>query len=201
MNVGALLVYLVVQGITPGPSNFMSLYTAATFGFRGGRPYRMGSLTGFCVKMLLCGLLNMLLADVLPDLVPVLKWVGVAYLLYLAVHIIVSGRKQAKQNDDGNANAPQGLAATFLGGITLQVMNIKSWIMGLTAFSMYITPYTTAWTNILFWTLVMGAIMFACTLLWAGFGNAMKRVYAKYRLPCDIVFAAALVYSAISTIF
>lgn len=192
MDVSALLIYLMVQGITPGPSNLMSLYTSAALGFRGARGYRIGTMTGFMVKILLCGLLNMMLAAVVPGLVPYLKWVGAAYLLYLAAHILFAGKNQQQ--------AQQNIAATFWGGILLQVLNIKSWVMGLTMFSLYIIPFTTAIQDILFWTLVTFPIMLVCTLIWSLFGNAIKRIYEEHRLALSIVMAALLLYSAVSAV-
>lgn len=203
MNVQALLIYLFVQGITPGPSNFMSLYTAATYGFAGGRGFRLGSATGFTVKMLLCGLLNILLATVVPTLVPYLKWIGAAYLLYLAAHILFSGlkaRKSQKESENGAGEQKKNVSATFPGGIMLQVLNIKSWLMGLTAFSVYIVPFTTAAKDLLLWSGVMLLVMYTCTLIWSLFGSAIQRIYAKYRLPFDILFALALLYSAIMAV-
>lgn len=192
MDISALLIYVLIQGITPGPSNFMALYTSATLGIRGAGGYLLGTSSGFFVKMLLCGLLNIALASLVPGLVPILKWVGAAYLVYLAVSIFLSGKKEQQEK-------PM-VAATFMGGILLQVLNMKSWIMGLTLFSLYVVPYTTKMLDILFWSIVTLAIMFSCTMIWAVFGNSIKNVYAKYRLPLSIGMALLLLYSAVKAV-
>ncbi len=192
MDISALLIYVLIQGITPGPSNFMALYTSATLGIRGARGYLFGTMSGFFVKMLLCGLLNIALASLVPGLVPILKWVGAAYLVYLAVSIFLSGKKEQPEK-------PM-VAATFMGGILLQALNMKSWIMGLTLFSLYVVPYTTKMLDILFWSVITLAIMFSCTLIWAVFGNSIKNVYAKYRLPLSIGMSLLLLYSAVKAV-
>ncbi len=229
MNVFGLLTYVCIQGITPGPSNFMSFYSSATYGIRGAKGYLFGTCAGFFVKMLLCGLLDLTLAAYVPQLVPYLKWFGAAYLVYLALHIIwpdiksllakrkasadsaaavpADGQADVGSTDVGNTDTPvpandalptQGITTKFSGGILLQVMNIKSWLMGLTLYSVYIIPYSTNVGPIFFWTVIVLFIMILCTLTWASFGNAIKRIYATYRLPFDIVMTLLLLYSAVT---
>ena len=195
INVPSLLLYMFVQLFTPGPSNFMSMYSAALYGMKGAKGYLLGTMCGYSVKLVLCGLLSLALAQIVPQAVPYLKWVGGAYLLYLAVQVLLSSRKE-KERPQGE----QAGSSTFLSGILLQCLNIKSWVFGLTVFSMYITPYTTATGDILFWALVSCVIMIGCTLCWAAFGNAMRRVYAKYRFAFHIVMAVVLVYCAIMAV-
>ena len=84
MDWTAMLLYIVVTCITPGPNNLMSLYLSANYGLAGARKYITASAASFFVKLLLCGALNVMLASVIPALIPYLKWLGAAYMLYLA---------------------------------------------------------------------------------------------------------------------
>ncbi len=190
MNVSALLLYMFVQSSTPGPNNFMCMFSAAQYGFKGALRYITGSVTGFVIKMVLCGMLSLALAVLIPSLVPYLKWVGGAYLVYLAVHIILDARKPANDSDKEGGS-------TFMSGILLQCLNIKSWIYCLTLYTVYIIPYTTSQVTMILWCLIAVGFMIPTSLCYAVFGHAIRRVYSKYRMACGIVFALALIYCAI----
>ena len=87
MNIPAFLVYCAIMAVTPGPNNLMSLYLGASGGSRFWR-FFAGSMAGLFVKCALCGLLNVLLAEKIPALVPYLKWLGALYMLYLAFGMV-----------------------------------------------------------------------------------------------------------------
>lgn len=96
MNYASLMLYIVITCITPGPNNIMCMYLGAHCGLRGARKFMTASIAMFFIKMLLCGILNVALADVLPEIVPYLKWLGAAYMLYLAIHILMDGFKKSR---------------------------------------------------------------------------------------------------------
>lgn len=218
MDISALFIYLFVQAMTPGPNNFMVFYIGANFGFKGVLKFASGSASGFFVKILLCGALNVVLASVVPGLVPYLKWFGAAYLVYLAVHVVLSGIKHVKAEKaalqlaaeaggetlaDNTQNEEQpikGIGITYWGGIMLQVLNMKSWVLGLTVFSVYVMPYTTATGDIALCVLIAMFNMLLGTTTWATFGSSIKKIYGKYRIQFDIVMALALLYCAITAL-
>ena len=94
MNIPAFLVYCAIIAVTPGPNTRMSLYLGASGGSRFWR-FFAGSMAGLLVKCALCGLLNVLLSEKIPALVPYLKWLGALYMLYLAFGMVRSGLKPA----------------------------------------------------------------------------------------------------------
>lgn len=196
MDASAAVIYLLTQGITPGPSNFMSMYSSARFGLKGAKGYLFGTMTGYTVKSLLCGVLAIALAAILPAVVPYLKWLGAAYLLYLAIHILLTARKKAKAPD---AEESAG-SATFMSGILLQCLNMKSWMCCLTLFSAYVIPYDQSLTAVLLWTGVSILVMGACTLVWAVGGHAIQRIYSRYEFPFNILMALLLVYCAVTAV-
>lgn len=193
MDYTGMLIYMVVAMATPGPNNLMSMFLCARHGFRGARKFMIGSSVTFLVKMLFCGLLNLLLATVIPSLVPYLKWLGAAYMLYLAFHIGNSGFHKEETADDPG----ESTESTYKSGVMLQTLNIKSWVFALSLFSIYVIPYSTSVPFILGMSLFALVGMVACTLLWGLFGSAIKRLYDRYRLPCSLVMAASLVYCAV----
>ena len=123
MNIPAFLVYCAIIAVTPGPNTLMSLYLGASGGSRFWR-FFAGSMAGLLVKCALCGLLNVLLSEKIPALVPYLKWLGALYMLYLAFGMVRSGLKPA--GDDQRSGE-----GSFQSGILLQVLNVKSWVAAL----------------------------------------------------------------------
>ena len=79
MNIPAFLSYSVIMTMTPGPNNLVCLYLGAKGGFRAFWQFCIGSMGGLCAKCILCGFLNLLLAEKIPALVPYLKWLGALY--------------------------------------------------------------------------------------------------------------------------
>ena len=193
IDFSGMLLYLAVSAFTPGPNNLMCMYLGATYGLKGSRKFITASMASVFVKALLCGLLNVALASVIPSVVPVLKWVGAAYMLYLAWTMLKSGMK------GGQVGEKQG-ESTYSAGILLQILNMKSWVSAISLFSVYVVPYTTALWAVLAGAGTMLGLLIAASLSWCLFGRAIKNVYEKYRLPISILMALSLVYCAVTAV-
>ena len=193
IDFSGMLLYLAVSAFTPGPNNLMCMYLGATYGLKGSRKFITASMASVFVKALLCGLLNVALASVIPAVVPVLKWVGAAYMLYLAWTMLKSGMK------GGQVGEKQG-ESTYSAGVLLQILNMKSWVSAISLFSVYVVPYTTALWAVLAGAGTMLGLLIAASLSWCLFGRAIKNVYEKYRLPISILMALSLVYCAVTAV-
>ena len=193
IDFSGMVLYLAVSAFTPGPNNLMCMYLGATYGLKGSRKFITASMASVFVKALLCGLLNVALAAVIPAVVPVLKWVGAAYMLYLAWTMLKSGLKR-------DAVAEQKGESTYTAGILLQLLNIKSWVAAISVFSVYVVPYTTALWAVLTGASVMLGLLIVASLCWCLFGRAIKDLYERYRLPISILMALSLVYCAVTAL-
>ena len=136
IDYSGMLLYLAVSAFTPGPNNLMCMYLGATYGLKGSRRFITGSMLSVLVKALLCGLLNVALASVIPAVIPYLKWAGAAYMLYLAYTMVRGGLKK-----DPAVGEKQG-ESTYSAGILLQVLNMKSWVSAISVFSV---PCSACW--------------------------------------------------------
>ena len=189
----AMILYLAATAFTPGPNNLMCMYLGANYGLKGSRKFITASMASVFVKALLCGLLNVVLASVIPSVVPVLKWAGAAYMLYLGWTMLKNGMKQEEPAEK------QG-ESTYSAGILLQILNMKSWVSALSLFSVYVVPYTTALWAIVAGSGIMLALLITASLSWCLFGRAIKNVYNQYKLPLSIVMALSLVYCAVTAV-
>lgn len=189
----AMILYLAVSAFTPGPNNLMCMYLGASYGLKGSRKFITASMLSVLVKTLLCGLLNVALASVIPAVVPYLKWAGAAYMLYLAWNMLKSGLQAGE-------TAEQKGESTYRSGILLQLLNMKSWVAALSLFSVYVVPHTTELWAIFAGSFIMLGLLIAASLCWCLFGRAIKNVYTKYKLPISVLMALSLVYCAVTAV-
>ena len=85
---------------TPGPNNAMVAASGATWGFRRTLPHMLGVSVGFPVMLVAVALGAGELLRTRPWAHEALRWVGAAYLLWLAWHIAVSRPKAPAESKD-----------------------------------------------------------------------------------------------------
>ncbi len=115
---------------SPGPNNILLLSTASKYGFSKNLPFMTGIWTGSLTLMCLSGIFCTALSSIVPGIQPVMKYLGAAYVLYLAWQTF----KRQPPTQSSHEKKP-----TWLMGFFLQLINIKIIIYGLTMFSAY-TP-------------------------------------------------------------
>ncbi|MFV3127802.1 LysE family translocator [Niveispirillum sp. KHB5.9] len=160
----ALAVYCIVTSVTPGPNNMIVAASGATFGFRRTIPNMLGIVVGFGSLLLLAGVGGEALMHAVPVLEPVLKYAGVAYMLYLAFKIGTAGRPEA-----GSRAKP----LTFWQAAAFQFINPKGLAMALSVHAIYRMPQLGEWGSIATITAMFLVVGMPWTLLWVLFGQAM----------------------------
>lgn len=126
----AFTAFAVVAAVTPGPSNLILASIGATVGLLRGLPC-LGGVTigmGFMMFLVALGLGNVVVTS--PGLFLILRWAGVAFLLWLAWKIATAGRGDAAER------RPLG----FWGAAAFQWVNPKSWLVSVSAVSAYLHP-------------------------------------------------------------
>ncbi len=169
----AFVLFAFVMCFTPGPNNIMLLSSAVTYGFRRTLPHVAGITFGFAFMVGAVGLGLGTVFIAYPVLQTILKYAGVAYLLYLAAAIALSGPVSPDQD---NRRGPM----TVWGAAVFQWVNVKGWVMVIGTITTYATIASFPF-NILVQTgvtLVMGA---ASTVTWALFGTALRPLLSSER--------------------
>ena len=189
-----LILYLIIQSITPGPNNLTCLFLGGKYGLKGTKKFLIASMTGLFIKALLCGGLNLALAEIMPPVVNVLKWIGAAYLLYLAYKMIRSGWE-----DDISVTGQQ-TESTYRSGFILQLLNAKSWIVSISTFAVYVIPVSQKFSTILWVAFAFVIIAGAASLLWALCGTALKNFITRYKKPFGIIMGLSLIYCAVTAV-
>src|SRR5436190_2205623 len=118
----AFVLFAMATCFTPGPNNTMLLTSGLNFGFRRTLPHLFGVTFGFGFLVAIIGLgVGAILANN-PTLYTALKYVGAAYLTYLAWVIATSG----VIDESGER---RGRPISFFGGAVFQWINVKGLIM------------------------------------------------------------------------
>ena len=164
----AFVVFAAVMFFTPGPNNVMLLSSGLTFGFRRTLPHAAGVTFGFAFMIGAVGLGFGTIFIAYPVLQTILKYAGVAYLIYLAVAIAMSG---PVTSDQGNGRRPM----TFWGAAMFQWINVKGWVMVIGTITAYAGIARFPWniTIQVMLSLLLGAV--SCST-WALFGSALRPV-------------------------
>ncbi|SLN15072.1 LysE family translocator [Pseudooctadecabacter jejudonensis] len=127
------LTFAASQVGTPGPANMVLLTTGARFGLRRALPFVVGVAFGKQLIIWPLGFGLMAVQEDYPLVFDILKWVSVAYILYLAWRV-AGMRLTVGQADD----QPPG----FLAGLIVHPLNPKAWGMITTGFTTFVSAGT-----------------------------------------------------------
>jgi threonine/homoserine/homoserine lactone efflux protein len=171
----AFVIFATVMFFTPGPNNIMLLSSGLTYGFRPTVPHILGITFGFAfmVGAVGVGLGTVFLAY--PILQTILKWGGVAYLVYLAAAIAMA--EPVKPEEGGRRKGPM----TFISTITAYA--------AIAAFPWNIAIQVGI-------SLILGAV--SCSA-WAMFGSALRPLLSSRSAvrTFNIIMAVLLLASLI----
>ncbi len=125
---------------TPGPSQLLMLSNSATNGLRRGLFTAAGDLTANFLQMLAAGLGLAALIATSATALTVIKWLGVAYLMYLGVKQILKARVSATQT------APKASRkALWLQGFITSAANPKAVVFFAALFPLFIDGTLPFW--------------------------------------------------------
>ncbi len=179
---GNFFIYSVINAFTPGPGNILALNTVTNYGYKKGRPLYWGIFAGYYVVQMICAVFVFGVSTFLPDLLGIMKYIGAAYILWLAVHIALS------KPTTGTVEK----SASFLKGFLLQFVNVKIYLFGITALTGYVTDYSASLWVLLLFEIIIATIGTIATLTWIGMGVFIQRAYQKYYRAINMILALTL---------
>lgn len=183
------LPYTIVTAFTPGQNNIIALHAVGQGGWRAGKNVLWGIAAGFLCVMILCAVFCYELSKYIPAFSEVLKYIGAAYIAYLAVHIAIS--KPSYENER---------KMSFAKGFFLEFANIKIILYAITVYTGYVLPHTAQLSALLFHSAVITAVGIAGTLSWAAAGSIFQKFLKKYYRLFNIVMGIILLWCAVSLI-
>jgi cysteine/O-acetylserine efflux protein len=187
-----LLLYIVVTTFTPGPNNILSMTHAMRAGYRRTLSFLLGITSGFAVIMLICGVLNAVLADRLPQIQFWLNLAGAGYMIYLGVHTILS-------KPDGNGDQHDEMN-NFRGGLLLQFLNMKVILYGITVYALFITRISHDFMVTVLSAFALAVIGFVSISCWALGGSVFRVFWQKHYRLFNWVMGGLLIYLAVHSL-
>ena len=176
------LIYCVINAFTPGPGNILALNTVTNYGYKKGKSLFFGIFAGYYVVQILCAIFVYGVNSLLPNVMEVMKYIGAAYILWLAIHIAFS--KKTSENTEQSAS--------FLKGFMLQFVNVKIYMFGVTALTGYVVGYMSSFLALLFFELVIATIGTIATCTWIGLGVLIQKFYLRHFRVINIILALTL---------
>jgi len=113
-------IFSFVTSVTPGPNNTFLLSSGVNFGVKKSIPYLFGILAGLTGMMLAIGLGIGVIFTTFPVVYQVLKYIGFAYIVYLAFLIVKSTSK---------SETAEAKYIGFWKSTSFQFVNPKAWIV------------------------------------------------------------------------
>lgn len=159
----------LASAATPGPNNVMLTASGSTFGLRRSIPHIAGISVGFPVMIFAVGLGLGEIFTRYPQVHMALKWIGAAYLLYLAWRIAQTGK-----SDGGNGSS--GRPLTFIEAAAFQWVNPKAWMMAVSAIPAFTTIGGNYYLELLLISVVFAAICVPSCLAWCMFGVGIRQL-------------------------
>ncbi|MEM8631482.1 MAG: LysE family translocator [Pseudomonadota bacterium] len=132
---------------TPGPSQLLMLSNSATHGFGRALATAAGDLSANALQMLAAGLGLAALIAASGAALTVIKWAGVAYLVWLGLRMI----RRAKRDDpDLPARGPRAsLRSLWMQGFLTSAANPKAVVFFAALFPQFLAAESAFWTQFL----------------------------------------------------
>ena len=193
VNLFSVISYVLISTFTPGPSNISSASMAILHGYKNTLKYQAGLAVGVCLLMFLSGLFSTALLHIFPALEPILRYVGAAYILYLAFGILKASYNIIEQDVN---------SFEFTQGFMLNILNPKLYVYTFTLFSTFLASVNRSIPSLIILAVLLAATSFCATSVWALFGTSIKTYLhnPRSRLIINIGLALLLVYAALSLI-
>lgn len=188
-----ILSYILISSFTPGPSNISSASLAVLYGYRNTLRYQAGLAAGVFLLMFLSGLLSTTVVRTFPNIEPVMRYAGAAYILYLAFGILNASYTFTEQD-----RKPLG----FVHGFLLQILNPKLLVYAFTLFSGFLAPIAQNVYLLLLVVTLLAIVAFCAASTWALFGTAIKARLQnpRWKMAVNILLSLSLAYTAISLV-
>lgn len=189
----ALIGFIIVGAITPGPNNVVIATIGARRGALAALPYMLGVAIGFSAMILLVGVGLAGVIMQVPRVADVMRWVGMAWIAVLAWQIATAPMLGERRTD----RVPGFMAAVFF-----QWVNPKGWLIALSLTAAWIRPDRALLPQAALFAAVFAIISVPCTVPWALLGSGAARLlHSPKRLRAfNVTMAILLIVSMLPVV-
>ena len=168
-NLIAMLVFTLPVSLLPGPNNLLSAAHSSRHGFNKSLPLISGMVIGWFLLGVVVAF-GALFIEENENLLRVLTYIGVVYIIYLSYQISVSSPVDEKDISDEQL----GMGT----GIVLQIVNGKAFIHLLILMTTFGTVFGTDLIGKMIIVVLNVAIKLVGWFGWASFGSALKEIFS-----------------------
>ncbi|MEY4397915.1 MAG: hypothetical protein RLZ53_491 [Actinomycetota bacterium] len=188
-----IAVFGFITSVTPGPNNTFLLASGMNHGLRKSLPYINGIMIGLAGMFTAIALGIGTLFRAFPVIQEVLKYVGFAYIVFMAYGIIRSTFVHKHEETH-----PTG----FIRSTMFQLVNPKAWIVLISFYASYI-PESADLGTLSLALVVFLVATYPGAMVWAAFGEAMSGVLQKpqTRRIFNVSAAVLLVISMVPVLY
>ncbi len=179
----SLLISLFAVGYTPGPANIYALSCVLGAGRKRAMKAWLGLVCGFSLMALIVVVFTHYAGLILGRYIVYIKYVGAAYMLYLAWKIYRSN----------SADMDSDEACSFRNGFFVQFTNAKMILFQLTVYSSFVLPYSEDLGDLFAVAAILLLAGPGANLFWIMIGSFLRPFVVKYQTVVNIVMALALV--------
>lgn len=183
----SLLVQLFAVGYTPGPANLYALSCSMNHGRKAALRTWLGLVCGFLTAALTVAVIVHFLGEAMGEYVVWLKYVGAAYIIYLAV------RMMRNPGMGGDKAKP----CTFWNGFFVQLTNAKMILFDISVYSTFVLPYSDKFADLLPVCLLLMIAGPGANLVWLLVGTGLHHFLRRHTKTVNIVLGLALVACAV----
>lgn len=151
-----------VLTVTPGPSVLMCVTNSVKYGVKRASASALGSIMSCCLIIAVVGAGFGAVLAASEHFFQIVKWIGVAYLIYLGATSFFSGQSSFEVSQDGSAGAGKSWLGLYMHGFFIGITNPK----GLLFFSAFLPQFVNPQTAQLPQFLVMGLTFVFFEALW-----------------------------------
>lgn len=182
----AYLPYALITAFTPGPNNILVLNAFSSNGVRKGKETLLGVFAGFFLVMIISAIACLELSKLLPRMMGILKYIGAAYIVWLAFHVLLSKPARESQEQKGS----------FITSFLLQFINVKIILYAITIYSVYILPNSDSKLLLSISAICNTLIGMSGCITWGLAGKLLQKQFAKHSVLMNALMAAVLFWSA-----
>ena len=189
-----MAIYSFVTSVSPGPNNTVLLTLSARFGQKGALPHLVGMVIGLSVMVIATSAGLGAFFTAYPAVYQVMKYVGFAYVLYMAWRIYRAAVPQP--GEDG------GSPTTIWRATLFQWVNPKAWIVIATFVTAYVPVERGVLSGLIALAMFIGFTM-PGAIVWVFVGTLLARWLrtARSQKIFTTVMALALVASMLPVLF
>ena len=180
----AIGAYNFVMYVTPGPNNSILTASGIKFGFLRSIPNIFGIPTGHGLQLALVCLGLGSLFTTFPILLDILRYVGAAYILYLAYQMFGSLNISSSEE--------KSRPLKYYEAILFQFVNPKAWVICITAVSLFYPEKENLFIGTFFMVMMSTFINIPSISIWAFGGSIIRHYLSNKTLKKVIEFFLAL---------